>query len=102
MSTDYVKVYKRNTEKAGCFYTNIVRKLISVLGAEGTYQQGNSSGQKVHYWFSNEDIDSSGLPDVAYATLDGDVISVEDYRALTASESITASTEDEGEQPTSF
>ena len=102
MSTDYVKVYKRNTEKAGCFYTNIVRKVISVLGAEGTYQQGNSNGQKVHYWFINEDIDSSGLPDVAMASLDGDVISVEDYRALTASESITASTEDEREQPTSF
>ena len=74
MSTDYIKVYKRNTEKAGCFYTNIVRKVISVLGAEGTYQQGNSNGQKVHYWFINEDIDSSGLPDVRTASTSVDLV----------------------------
>ena len=56
----------------------------------------------MHYWFINEDIDSSGLPDVAMASLDGDVISIDDYRALTASEGAPASTDVEGEQPTSF
>ena len=102
MSTDYIKVYKRTTPKAGCFYTNVVRKVVSVLGAQATYQQGNSGGQKVLYWFINDDIETSGLPDVAYGMPDGDVISQEDYEALKASQPSQASSDDEGEQPTSF
>ena len=102
MSTDYIKVYKRTTKAAGCFYTNVVRKVVSVLGANATFQQGNSGGQKVLYWFINDDIETSGLPDVAYGMPDGDVISEDDYKALVASQGSTASDDVEGEQPTSF
>ena len=109
---DYIKVYKRHTEKAGWYYTNIVRKVVSVFGLEATYQAGNSNGQKPHYWFINEDVDGTDLPNMAMATLEGDIISKEDHASLTQleSEGIHASlkpnpgydTEDEKEQPTSF
>ena len=97
---DYIKVYKRNSEKAGWYYTNIVRKVVSVFTFEGTYQAGNSNGQKPHYWFINEDVAGEDLPDVAMATLEGDIISVEDYNSLIST--ATTTSEETGEQPVAF
>ena len=106
---DYIKVYMRHTEKAGWYYTNIVRKVVSVFGLEATYQAGNSNGQKPHYWFINDETDGQALPNQAMATLEGDIISNEDYASLTQAETTASDkpnpgydTEDEGEQPTSF
>jgi hypothetical protein len=98
---EYIKVYKRHTEKAGWYYTNIVRKVVSVFGLEATYQAGNSNGQKPHYWFINDDTDGQALPNQAMATLEGDIISNEDYASLAQPTAVEAS-EDDREQPTSF
>ena len=99
---EYIKVYKRHTEKAGWYYTNIVRKVVSVFGLEATYQAGNSNGQKPHYWFINEDVEGTDLPNVAMATLEGDIISKEDYASLEQPTATADSADGEGEQPTSF
>ena len=99
---EYIKVYKRHTEKAGWYYTNIVRKVVSVFGLEATYQAGNSNGQKPHYWFINEDVDGTDLPNVAMATLEGDIISKEDYASLEQPTATADSADGEGAQPTSF
>ena len=100
---NYIKVFKKHSDKAGYYYTNIVRTNVTVFGQPATYQAGNSNGQKVHYWFVNADVPSDSLPDIAMAEIDGDVISVEDYNLLTSEQGIDVSSDSATEQqPASF
>ena len=77
-----VRVYKRTSEKAGCYYTNIVSNPVTLFGFKARYQQGaNTTGEKQHIWFLNDsEVDYTGLPEKAWGYIGGDLVDDKEYQ----------------------
>ena len=82
-----VRVYKRTSPKAGCYYTNLVSNVVTMFGFKSRYQLGNNaSGEKQHIWFLNDpEVHIDDLPDKAWGFIGGDLVDDETYAKQVAS-----------------
>ncbi len=82
-----VRVYKRTSPKAGCYYTNLVSNVVTMFGFKSRYQLGNNaSGEKQHIWFLNDpEVHIDDLPEKAWGFIGGDLVDDETYAKQVAS-----------------
>tara|TARA_R100000234_G_scaffold37804_1_gene22352 strand:- start:219 stop:575 length:357 start_codon:yes stop_codon:yes gene_type:complete len=93
-----VRVYKRTSTKAGCYYTNIVSTTVTMFGFKSRYQLGNNaSGEKQHIWFLNDpEVHIEDLPDKAWGYIGGDLVDDKEYeRRSKASQPVESNTKQE-------
>ena len=88
-----LRVHLCNTEGAGYFYTNIISNVVSIVGLKARYQQGNSGGEKRHFWFINDDdVNPDKLPQKAWGFIEGNVITDEQKDGLMGTDVPTSET----------